>query len=143
MTDRTMLVVEDNPGDLELMMIAFKMIEFPYKVVVTRDGVEALDYLLGCGNHDGRPKSDPPVLVLMDLKMPRMNGFEVLKTMREDPALKSIPVVMLTSSVEDADRTKAMKYGADLYLQKAVDFNEFMVMLRQIEALIASVIAKS
>jgi len=127
------LLVEDNPAEVDLTLIACKQINFPYKVVVTRDGIEALDYLMGTGKYAGRDKKNTPVLVLLDLKMPRLNGFEVLERMRRDPLLKDIFVVILTSSMEEKERMRAMNLGADLYLQKAVDFDEFSAALRQLE----------
>lgn len=135
--EKTVLLVEDNLADVNLTMIAFKEIKFPYQVVVASNGLEALDYLFGTGKYAGRDKSDTPMLMLLDLKMPKMNGFEVLKRMRADPAMKHVFVAILTSSREEKDRTEAMTLGADLYLQKAVDYDEFVGIVRQVEALMS------
>jgi two-component system, response regulator len=137
--EKTVLLVEDNFADVNLTMIAFKEINFPYQVVVAGDGLEALDYLFGTGKYEGRDKNDIPMLMLLDLKMPKMNGFEVLKRMRTDPAMKHVFVAILTSSREEKDRTEAMSLGADLYLQKAVDFDEFVEIVKQVEALMSPV----
>ena len=139
MTDKTVLLVEDNQADVDLTLIAFKQIHFPHKVVIARDGLEALDYLFGTGKYTGRDKGDTPILILLDLKMPRMDGFEVLKRLREDALLKHVFVVVLTSSSQEVDRTKAMSLGASIYLQKAVDFEEFLAIVRNVETLVDAV----
>jgi two-component system, response regulator len=135
--EKTVLLVEDNFADVNLTMIAFRQINFPYQVVVANNGLEALDYLFGTGKYAGRDKNDVPILMLLDLKMPKMNGFEVLKKMRADPSLKHVFVAVLTSSREEKDRTEAMSLGADLYLQKAVDFDEFVEIVKQVESLMS------
>lgn len=135
--EKTVLLVEDNPADVDLTLIAFKQINFPYRVVVAHDGVEAMDYLFGTGQYVGRDKNDTPTLMLLDLKMPRMNGLEVLKKMRADPLLNDVFVAILTSSREEKDKTEAMSLGANLYLQKAVDFDEFVEVVRQVETLMS------
>ncbi len=135
MTERKVLLVDDNPADVKLTLIAFKQINFQYQVIVAHDGVEAMDYLLGTGQYDDRNKNDAPTLMLLDLKMPRMNGLEVLKKMRAEPSLKDVFVAILTSSREEKDRVEAMSLGANLYLQKAVDFDEFVAVVRQVETL--------
>jgi two-component system, response regulator len=137
-TEKTVLLVEDNQADVDLTLIAFKHINFPYQVVVAHDGIEALDYLSGTGKYANRDKNDVPIMVLLDLKMPKLNGFEVLEVMRHDPVLKDVFVSILTSSCEEKDRARAMDLGANMFLQKAVDFSDFLRITRQIESQILS-----
>lgn len=138
MAEKTVLLVEDSSADVDLTLIAFKHIHFPYEVVVTRNGIEALDYLLGTGKYVSRDKNDTPAVVLLDLKMPKLNGFEVLERMRHDPLLRDVFVVILTSSSEEKDKVRASELGADMYLQKAIDFNDFVAVIRQVENQILS-----
>jgi two-component system response regulator len=136
MRQKSVLLVEDNPDDVELALIAFQNIGFPYKIVTAQDGVQALDFLFGTGLHAGRSKEEAPLLMVLDLKLPRVNGFEVLRRVREDPALKHLPVAVLTSSGEERDRAEALKLGADRFFQKAADFHEFVTVTRAIAGMI-------
>lgn len=122
MTSRPILLVEDNPDDVELTLHAFKKSEIANTVVVARDGVEALERLLP---PDGTPGLEPAV-VLLDLKLPRVDGHEVLRRIRDDPRTRLLPVVILTSSSEDRDMTWCYENGANSYISKPVDFPEFL-----------------
>jgi len=126
MDTRPILVVEDNPDDEILMLRALKKNKIANPIVVARDGVEALDYLFGRGQYEGRNPSETPALVLLDLKLPKVDGFQVLKEMRADRRLKYIPVVILTSSNHDRDIIEGYDLGANSYVRKPVDFEEFV-----------------
>ena len=126
MDTRPILVVEDNPDDEILMLRALKKNNIANPIVVARDGVEALDYLFGRGQYEGRNPSETPALVLLDLKLPKVDGFQVLKEMRADRRLKYIPVVILTSSNHDRDIIEGYDLGANSYVRKPVDFEEFV-----------------
>ena len=130
--DRVILLVEDNPGDVTLTLRALKLHRIQNEVVVARDGVEALDWLFGTGIHAGRDARVLPALVLMDLNMPRMNGTEALRHIRADERTKLVPVVMLTTSVEERDVIASYRHGANGYVQKPVDFGEFAEAVRQL-----------
>ena len=138
MSDQTVLLVEDNSNDVDLTLLAFKEVEFTHQVVVARDGTEALDYLFGRGKFASRDKANTPVLVLLDLKMPKIGGIEVLRKMRADPLLKKIIVVVLTSSNEEREKTEALELGTNLYFRKALDFDGSVATARQIATLIPS-----
>ncbi|MFP2904058.1 response regulator [Pyxidicoccus sp. 3LFB2] len=132
MTERKrVLLVEDSENDAELALAAFEEAELTNDVVVVRDGQEALDYLQCKGAYTDRPSGDPAV-VLLDLKLPRVNGLEVLEKVKADPALKSIPVVMLTSSNQDSDLARSYGLGVNAYVVKPVDFPEFMSALKEL-----------
>jgi two-component system response regulator len=122
---RSILLVEDNKDDEALTLRALQKNRILNKVVVARDGVEALDYLLGTGPHAGRDTTDQPQLVLLDLKLPRIDGLEVLKRMRSDDRAKFVPVVVLTSSGEEEDLARSYAFGANSYVRKPVDFAQF------------------
>ena len=122
---RSILLVEDNKDDEALTLRALQKNRILNKVVVARDGVEALDYLLGTGPHAGRDTTDQPQLVLLDLKLPRIDGLEVLKRMRADERAKFVPVVVLTSSGEEEDLVRSYAFGANSYVRKPVDFAQF------------------
>jgi len=126
------LLVEDNADDLALTLRAFKKNNIANEVVVARDGVEALDYLFGTGAHAGRDPSQMPQLVLLDLKLPRLDGLEVLRRIRSEPTTQIIPVVVLTSSKEDRDLVESYRLGANSYVRKPVDFAEFVEAARQL-----------
>jgi two-component system, response regulator len=126
MDERIILLVDDNPDDVDLTLRAFKQNNILNKVVVARDGVEALDYLSGTGNYAGRDAKDLPVVVLLDLKLPKIDGLEVLKTIRSNEITKLLPVVILTSSIEENDVASGYKLGANSYVRKPVDFTEFV-----------------
>jgi CheY-like chemotaxis protein len=122
---KPILLVEDNPHDLELTLIALSKSQLANEVVITRDGAEALDYLLRRGQFADRPVGHPAV-VLLDLKLPKVDGLEVLKEIRASAQLRSQPVVMLTSSKEEQDLVRSYELGVNAYVVKPVDFNEFV-----------------
>jgi len=132
MDDRIILLVEDNPDDEALTLRAFKKSNIPTRVVVAHDGVEALDYLFATGTHAGRDESENPSLVLLDLKLPKIDGLEVLKRIRDDERTQLLPVVILTSSKEDQDLRKVYSLGANSYIRKPVDFDKFMSAVLQL-----------
>jgi CheY-like chemotaxis protein len=123
------LLVEDNAGDAELTMMAFERQGLAKRVIHVRDGVEAMDYLARRGNHAQRTPGNP-ALVFLDLKMPMLDGFVVLKEIRSTLGLTTLPVVVLTSSNEPGDRRRAYEAGANAYMCKPVDFVEFMESMR-------------
>ena len=126
------LLVEDNPDDVELTLRAFRKSKIANEVVVARDGVEALDYLFATGPHAGRDNSLLPQLVLLDLKLPRLDGLQVLERIRANPKTKLLPVVILTSSTEQPDLLTGYTLGANSYIRKPVDFQEFLVAVRRL-----------
>jgi CheY-like chemotaxis protein len=125
---KPILLVEDNPKDLELTLIALERSQLANDVIVTRDGVEALDYLFGRNAYAARPAGNPAV-VLLDLKLPKVDGLEVLRTIRADPTLKPVPVVMLTSSNEESDLLKSYQLGVNAYVVKPVEFKDFVAAI--------------
>ncbi|WP_132980464.1 MULTISPECIES: response regulator [unclassified Pigmentiphaga] len=122
---KPILLVEDSPQDLELTLIALERSQLANDVVVARDGEEAADYLCRRGHHQGRPAGNPAV-ILLDLKLPKMDGLELLQLIREDRGLQNVPVVMLTSSSEESDLVRAYDLGVNAYVVKPVDFPEFV-----------------
>lgn len=126
------LLVEDNADDELLTLRALKKNNIANEVVVARDGVEALDFLFGEGTYAGRDPYDTPELILLDLKLPRIDGLEVLRRIRSDERTKLLPVVILTSSKEDQDIINGYSLGANSYTRKPVDFNQFMEAVRQL-----------
>lgn len=128
---KRVLLAEDSANDVELTLTALAEHRLANKVDVVRDGAEALDYLYRRGNYAERESSNP-TLVLLDLKMPKVNGLEVLKQIKADPSLKTIPVVMLTSSREEGDLIRSYELGVNAYVVKPVDFPDFMDAVRQI-----------
>ena len=130
--DKAILLVEDNPGDEALTLRALKKNNIRDEVVVARDGVEALDYLFGTGTHAGRDPADLPQVMLLDLKLPRLDGLEVLKRVRGDERTRRLPVVILTSSREESDMVRGYDLGANSYVRKPVDFTEFLESVRQL-----------
>jgi len=122
---KPILLVEDNPHDLELTLIALSKSQLANEVVVARDGAEALDYLHRRGEFAERAQGSPAV-ILLDLKLPKVDGLEVLKEIRQTAALKAAPVVMLTSSKEEQDVVRSYALGVNAYVVKPVDFNEFV-----------------
>jgi len=132
MNDKVILLVEDNPDDEALTLRALKKNNILNEVVVAHDGVEALDYLLGTGTHAGRNPSHLPQVVLLDLKLPKVDGLEVLRRIRADERTKLLPVVVLTSSKEEQDLLKSYSLHANSYVRKPVDFGEFMEAVKQL-----------
>lgn len=126
------LLVEDNPDDVELTRRAFRKSNFSNEIVVARDGIEALEYLFAAGSRDGRDAAPLPLLVLLDLKLPRMDGLQVLERLRGNPKTKLLPVVILTSSTEPHDLVGGYSLGANSYIRKPVDFGEFVETVRQL-----------
>lgn len=132
MADKTILLVEDNPDDETLTLRAFKQNNILNEVVVARDGVEALDYLFATGTYSGRDRGARPQVVLLDLKLPKLDGLEVLQRLRADERTKLLPVVILTSSKEEQDLIKSYSFGANSYIRKPVDFAQFTEAVRQL-----------
>ncbi len=126
MNDKVILLVEDNPDDELLTLDALATNRIGNEVVVARNGVEALDYLFGTGDWAGRDVMEWPAVVLLDLKLPKIDGLEVLRRVRADERTSMLPVVILTSSIEDEDRLKGYSLGANSYVRKPVDFDEFV-----------------
>jgi two-component system response regulator len=126
------LLVEDNPDDEALTLRALKQNNISNEIVVTRDGVEALDFLFGTGAYVGRETSVLPELILLDLKLPKVDGFEVLKKLRSDQRTQLLPVVILTSSKEQQDIVNGYGLGANSYVRKPVDFQQFVDAVRQL-----------
>jgi CheY-like chemotaxis protein len=132
MKEKIILLVEDNPDDITLTLRALKKNSIFNEVVVAKDGVEALDYLFGTGIYAGRDTSVMPVVTLLDLKLPKIDGFEVLKRVRSNERTKLIPVVILTSSKEDDDLINGYSLGANSYIRKPVDFEQFTEAIREL-----------
>lgn len=126
------LLVEDNPDDEALTLRAFGKNRISNEVVVARDGVEALDYLFGTGRHAGRPPNALPAVILLDLKLPRVDGLEVLRRVRADARTALLPVVILTTSKEQQDVTDGYALGANSYIRKPVDFEKFIHAVGQL-----------
>ena len=132
MPDRVIVLVEDNPNDEELTLRAFRKSKIENPVVVLRDGAEALDYFFCRGAHAGRPASEVVQVVLLDLKLPKIDGLDVLRALRADPRTRLIPIVILTSSAEDQDVVRGYGLGANSYVRKPVDFTQFVEAVRQL-----------
>jgi CheY-like chemotaxis protein len=132
MTDIAILVVEDNPDHRELTVAALRECCDPARIATAADGVEALDYLLGRGAHDGRDVAKQPRLVILDMKLTRVHGLEVLKTMRSDPRTQSVPVVMLSASTEKAELDSCYEAGANSVVRKSLDYDELRRKMRQV-----------
>jgi CheY-like chemotaxis protein len=132
MKNKVILLAEDNPDDVQLTLRALKKSKIMNEVIVAQDGVEALDYLFGTGTYEGRDTKIQPQVVLLDLKMPRMDGLETLQRIRSDARTKFLPVVVLTTSSEDKDRVESYKLGANSYVRKPVDFNQFAEAVNQL-----------
>jgi len=130
MVDKVILLVEDNPDDILLAEMAFKKNNLESKPVIARDGVEALDYLFG---DSSRCEAYPPHLILLDLKLPRVNGLEVLKRIRSDKKTRLIPVVILSSSSEEKDMLECYQCGANSYIRKPVNFEQFIEAIKQLK----------
>ena len=131
-SDQIILLVEDNPDDIELTLRALKKNNILNKVVVAKDGVEALDYLFATGAYEGRNTSDIPQVLLLDLKLPKVDGLEVLRQIRNYDPTKLLPVVVLTSSREEQDLIASYQLGANSYIRKPVDFTKFIEAVKQL-----------
>lgn len=132
MESKKILLVEDNPDDEALTLRAFRKNNITNEVVVARDGVEALDYLFAKGAHEGRNLKDQPQFILLDLKLPKIDGLEVLRRIRADNRTRRLPVVVLTTSNEEGDIIRSYDLGANSYIQKPVDFEIFIEAIRQL-----------
>jgi two-component system response regulator len=130
--DKTILLVEDNTDDEKLTLRALKKNNISNEVVVARDGAEALDYLFATGKYSGTDANHLPQIVILDLKLPKIDGLEVLRRLRANEHTKLLPVVILTSSNEEQDRLSGYGFGANSYVRKPVDFNQFMEAVRQL-----------
>jgi len=133
MREKSILLVEDNPDDIELNLRAIRKCNLTDHIVVARDGAEALDFLFGRGTHAGRDVSQTPTIVLLDLKLPKISGLEVLQQLRTDPHTRLIPVIVLTSSSQERDIVESYGLGCNSYIRKPVDYNEFVEAVRQLE----------
>jgi CheY-like chemotaxis protein len=132
MQEQTILLIEDNDDDAELAMMAFQRAKITNSIVRAHDGVEALDYLFGRGQHAGSDMSELPAVALLDLKLPQLSGLEVLKAIRANERTKHLPVVILTSSNEDKDRLSAYDHFANSYVLKPVDYDQFLTAALQL-----------
>jgi CheY-like chemotaxis protein len=127
---KTILLVEDNPTDEKLTVRAFQKSGIANEVFVVRDGAEALDYVFGTGAHGGRSPAELPSVILLDLKLPRIEGLEVLRRIRADARTRLVPIVVLTSSKEEEDIARSYELGANAYVRKPVEFAEFLEAAR-------------
>jgi len=132
MESKVILLVEDNPRDEALTLRALRKSNIVNEIAIARDGVEALDYLFGTGAHAGRDTSEMPQLVLLDLKLPKVDGLQVLRRVREDERTRRLPVVVFTSSSEEEDLINSYNLGANSYVRKPVDFEQFLEATRQL-----------
>jgi len=132
MNEKTILLVEDNPDDVALTLRAFEKNKMKNKIVIAGDGEEALEYIFCKGKFEGRTPQDLPAMVLLDLKLPKLDGFEVLKEIRKDENTKFLPVIILTSSNEERDMVYGYLLGANSFIQKPVDFKKFSEAIKTI-----------
>jgi two-component system response regulator len=132
MNSKSILLVEDNRDDEELTLMALKESNIVNEVVVTRDGAEALDYLFATGKYTGRSLQIMPQVILLDLKLPKLDGLEVLERIRANPLTKLIHVVILTSSSQEEDMINSYSLGANSYVRKPVEFNQFIAAVKQL-----------
>jgi two-component system response regulator len=132
MEEKIILLVEDNPDDVELTIRAFRKNNIGNEVVVARDGVEALDYLFGTGAHAAKNLKGLPVVILLDLKLPKIDGLEVLKRIRQNEITCLLPVVILTSSAEEKDKLNGYRLGANSYVRKPVQFDQFVEAIKHL-----------
>lgn len=131
-SSQTILLVEDNHDDVELTMLAFRRSRMANEILVAWNGEEALDYLFGTGAYAGRDPANAPALVLLDLKLPGLGGLDVLRRIRERPETKRIPVVILTTSDDEADVVTGYNLGVNSYIRKPVDFSSFVGVVDQL-----------
>jgi two-component system, response regulator len=127
-----LLLVEDDPNDVELTLIALRKHKLANKIHVVRDGEEALDFLFSRGPYAGRSSNGPPKVILLDLKLPKVSGLEVLRAIKEDSRTRSVPVVVLTSSREQRDMVEGYRLGVNSYIQKPIDFEQFQATIRDL-----------
>ena len=132
MAKQSILLIEDNPDDEALTVRALKKHNVANDIVVARDGVEAMDYLLGTGQYSGRDVTQKPQIVLLDLNLPKLDGIEVLRRIRANPGTETLPVVILTSSKEESDVIDGYRNGCNSYVRKPVNFDEFLEAARQL-----------
>jgi two-component system response regulator len=130
--EKLIFLVEDNPDDEALTLRALTRSKLANRIVVARDGVEALDFVFGAGAYAGRDTAIQPELILLDLKLPKLDGFEVMKRLRADDRTRLLPVVILTSSIEERDLVNGYGLGANSYIRKPVDFEQFTAAVNQI-----------
>ena len=130
--EKMILLVEDNPDDEALTMRALKQSKLANEIVITRDGNEALEFMFGTGKYEGRDVSHTPAVILLDLKLPKLSGLEVLERLRADPRTRLVPVVVLTSSSEDEDMLRSYQLGANSYVRKPVVFGKFADAVSQL-----------
>lgn len=134
MSDKLILVVEDNPDHLELTVLTLEESGVRAEIAVARDGVEALDYLFGQGQHAGRDTQRQPAFILLDMKLPKLSGLDVLRSIRSNPLTTLMPVIMLTSSSEHSDMAACYQSGANSFVRKPVDFIDFTEKLNRLQA---------
>jgi len=133
MSEKYVLLAEDNPDDVTLTEMAFKRGKVANKLEIVRDGREALDFLFGQCQYAGKDPNDKPALVLLDLKLPLVSGLDVLKEIRADKNTSSVPVIILTSSMDDSDQQESLKLGANDYIRKPTGFLQFIEIIQQIK----------
>lgn len=126
------LLVEDNPNDAELALLALEENHLSNRIVIVRDGAEALDFLFGTGAYNQRDTNEQPRLILLDLKLPKVDGLEVLERLKSDPLTRTIPIVILTTSREERDIMQSYELGSNSYITKPVDFEQFTQAVRQL-----------
>ena len=132
MAEKMILLVEDNADDEELTTRALRSAKIATEIVVARDGAEAVDFVFGQGKHAGRDLARMPALILLDLKLPKLSGLEVLKRLKDDARTRLVPTVILTSSSEDEDMLKSYEFGANSYVRKPVEFGAFAAAVSQL-----------
>ncbi len=133
MKNSRILLVEDNPDHQELTLMTLTQNKVVNEIIVANDGLEALEYLFGTGRHVGRDARDVPALILLDLKLPKVNGIEVLRRVRDDERTRYVPVVILTSSSEEEDIVASLESGANSYVRKPVDFSRFVEQVQRLQ----------
>jgi CheY-like chemotaxis protein len=132
MNQRYILLVEDNPDDEELTLLSLRKHQLAHEIIVVRDGVEAIEFLFGEGRYAGRDTSNTPTITLLDLKLPKLDGIGVLKRLRADERTRILPVVVLTSSSQEADVIASYNFGANSYVRKPVEFTAFLEAVSQL-----------